>query len=73
MFGAPARATRGVKTFSDCLFAGGAGEVYYWTFRVFVAEPLFKAYCRSYGRNVRTESSFIGCRAAAISSSAMTC
>lgn len=29
--------------------------IYYWCFRVFVAEPLFKAYCRSYGRNVRTD------------------
>src|SRR5688572_10386860 len=29
--------------------------VYYWCFRVFIAEPLFKAYCRSYGRNVRTD------------------
>ena len=29
--------------------------VYYWCFRVLVAEPLFKAYCRSYGRNVRTD------------------
>jgi acetyltransferase-like isoleucine patch superfamily enzyme len=28
---------------------------YYWCFRVLVAEPLFKAYCRSYGRNVRTD------------------
>ena len=29
--------------------------IYYWCFRVFIAEPLFKAYCRSYGRNVRTD------------------
>ena len=29
--------------------------VYYWCFRVFIAEPLFKAYCRRYGRNVRTD------------------
>lgn len=36
------------------IFILGRG-VYYWCFRVFVAEPLFKAYCRSYGRNVRTD------------------
>jgi acetyltransferase-like isoleucine patch superfamily enzyme len=29
--------------------------IYYWCFRVFVAEPLFKGYCHSYGRNVRTD------------------
>ena len=29
--------------------------VYYWLFRVLIAEPLFKGYCRSYGRNVRTD------------------
>ena len=29
--------------------------IYYWCFRVVVAEPLFKAYCHSYGRNVRTD------------------
>ena len=29
--------------------------LYYWLFRVLVAEPLFKGYCRSYGRNVRTD------------------
>lgn len=29
--------------------------VYYWCRRVFVAEPLFKAYCRSYGRRLRTD------------------
>ena len=29
--------------------------IYYWSFRVFVAEPLFKAYCHTYGRNVRTD------------------
>ena len=29
--------------------------VYYWWRRVFVAEPLFKAYCRSYGRRLRTD------------------
>lgn len=28
--------------------------VYYGTYRLLVAEPLFKAACRSYGRNVRT-------------------
>ena len=28
---------------------------YYWLFRVLIAEPLFKAYCRTYGRNVRTD------------------
>ena len=29
--------------------------VYYWCRRVLVAEPLFKAYCRSYGRRLRTD------------------
>ena len=29
--------------------------IYYWCVRVLVAEPLFKAYCRSYGRRVRTD------------------
>lgn len=29
--------------------------VYYWWRRVFVAEVLFKAYCRSYGRRLRTD------------------
>jgi acetyltransferase-like isoleucine patch superfamily enzyme len=29
--------------------------VYYWLRRVFVAEVLFKAYCRSYGRRLRTD------------------
>jgi acetyltransferase-like isoleucine patch superfamily enzyme len=28
--------------------------VYYWLIRVFVCEPLFKAYCTRYGRGVRT-------------------
>jgi len=32
-----------------------ARGTYYWCFRVLVAEPLFKAYCRSYGRNLRTD------------------
>ena len=29
--------------------------VYYWCFRVLIAEPLFKGYCHSYGRNLRTD------------------
>ena len=29
-------------------------EVYYFAARVLVCEPLFKAYCRSYGRNLHT-------------------
>ena len=29
--------------------------IYYVAFRLLVAEPIFKAYCRSYGRNVRTD------------------
>jgi acetyltransferase-like isoleucine patch superfamily enzyme len=29
-------------------------EAYYFVARVFVCEPLFKAYCASYGRNVHT-------------------
>jgi acetyltransferase-like isoleucine patch superfamily enzyme len=29
--------------------------VWYWIRRVLIAEPLFKAYCRSYGRRVRTD------------------
>jgi acetyltransferase-like isoleucine patch superfamily enzyme len=29
--------------------------IYYWCFRVLIAEPLFKGYCQSYGRNVRTD------------------
>src|SRR5687768_16503962 len=29
--------------------------VYYWLFRVLIAEPLFKGYCRSYGRRLRTD------------------
>ena len=31
-----------------------ARSVYYFAIRVLVCEPLFKAYCRSYGRGVRT-------------------
>ncbi len=30
--------------------------IYYAFLRLFVCEPLFKAYCKSYGRNVRTGS-----------------
>ena len=30
-------------------------SVSYWFRRVFIAEPLFKAYCRSYGRRLRTD------------------
>ncbi|MGQ0634360.1 MAG: acyltransferase [Planctomycetaceae bacterium] len=30
-------------------------SVYYFLFRVFVCEPLFKAYCTSYGRGLRTD------------------
>lgn len=30
-------------------------SAYYWCRRVAVAEPLFKAYCRSYGRRLRTD------------------
>jgi acetyltransferase-like isoleucine patch superfamily enzyme len=29
--------------------------VYYWCFRVLIAEPLFKGYCLSYGRNLHTD------------------
>lgn len=29
-------------------------HVYFTLFRLFVCEPLFKAYCKSYGKNVRT-------------------
>jgi carbonic anhydrase/acetyltransferase-like protein (isoleucine patch superfamily) len=29
--------------------------VYHWWFRVLIAEPLFKGYCRSYGRHLRTD------------------
>ncbi len=29
-------------------------SVYYFVMRVFVCEPLFKAYCKTYGRNLRT-------------------
>ncbi len=32
-----------------------ARGVYYWLFRVLIAEPLFKGYCRTYGRNLRTD------------------
>lgn len=32
-----------------------ARTVSYWFRRVFIAEPLFKAYCRSYGRRLRTD------------------
>ena len=32
-----------------------ARSVSYWFRRVFIAEPLFKAYCRSYGRRLRTD------------------
>ena len=31
-----------------------AREVWYWTLRVFIAEPLFKAYCTSVGKRVQT-------------------
>jgi len=30
-------------------------SIVYWMRRVFIAEPLFKAYCRRCGRNVRTD------------------
>jgi acetyltransferase-like isoleucine patch superfamily enzyme len=30
-------------------------NVYFWCRRVFVCEPLFKAYCKSYGRNLHTD------------------
>jgi acetyltransferase-like isoleucine patch superfamily enzyme len=29
--------------------------VWYWAVRAFIAEPAFKAYCQSYGRNVHTD------------------
>lgn len=29
-------------------------SVYYWMMRVFICEPLFKAYCKQYGRGMRT-------------------
>jgi acetyltransferase-like isoleucine patch superfamily enzyme len=29
-------------------------EIYFFCYRVLVCEPLFKAYCKSYGKNVRT-------------------
>ena len=28
---------------------------WYWTLRVFIAEPAFKAYCQSYGRHLHTD------------------
>lgn len=28
---------------------------YYWLFRIFVAEPFFKAHCRQYGRHLHTD------------------
>jgi acetyltransferase-like isoleucine patch superfamily enzyme len=33
----------------------GLRAVYYFLFRVLVCEPLFKAYCTRYGRNLRTD------------------
>jgi carbonic anhydrase/acetyltransferase-like protein (isoleucine patch superfamily) len=33
----------------------GVRGIYYWVFRIFVAEPLFKAYCHRHGRNLRTD------------------
>jgi serine acetyltransferase len=30
--------------------------VYYFVFRIFVSEPLFKAYCKEYGRGIRTDA-----------------
>lgn len=33
----------------------GLRSVYYFLFRVLVCEPLFKAYCTRYGRNLRTD------------------
>ncbi|MHC5543055.1 acyltransferase, partial [Singulisphaera rosea] len=32
-----------------------ARSVYYFAYRVFVCEPLFKAYCKRYGRRLRTD------------------
>ena len=32
-----------------------ARSIYYWCFRIAIAEPLFKAYCHSYGKNLRTD------------------
>lgn len=29
-------------------------HIYYWVIRVFICEPLFKAYCKQHGRGVRT-------------------
>ena len=29
-------------------------SIYYFTVRIFICEPLFKAYCTTYGRNLRT-------------------
>jgi acetyltransferase-like isoleucine patch superfamily enzyme len=31
-------------------------SVYYFVMRVFICEPLFKAYCKQYGRGVRTDA-----------------
>jgi acetyltransferase-like isoleucine patch superfamily enzyme len=31
-------------------------SVYYWLMRVLICEPLFKAYCKQYGRGVRTDA-----------------
>ena len=31
-----------------------ARSIYYFVVRIFICEPLFKAYCTSYGRNLRT-------------------
>jgi hypothetical protein len=30
-------------------------SVYYFVVRVFICEPLFKAYCKQYGRGLRTD------------------
>jgi acetyltransferase-like isoleucine patch superfamily enzyme len=32
-----------------------ARATYYWLFRIFVAEPFFKAHCRQYGHRVHTD------------------
>jgi len=34
----------------------GVRNLYYWLMRVFICEPLFKAYCKQYGRGVRTDA-----------------
>lgn len=62
--GAAKRAYRGLREFTlpapkavvlPALWAFlGLRAVYYYAARVFVCEPLFKAYCKSYGRGVRT-------------------